>query len=201
MNHPFLRRLALGPVLCDGAMGTILLARGAPSTRAFDELNLTDPRLVGGIHREYIAAGTEVREMDPQVVCNIFREQAEGLLEGGADLLIVETFGDVEELALAVEGIRAACDLPVVAQLTFDEDGLTLAGQTAAAALERLRDLDVQVVGANCGLGPPGRAPPPGSGGGPPSLRPPRGRRSRSQRAWRSCPRRDGGSSAWRSIR
>src|SRR5437763_1908312 len=193
MNHPFLRRLALDPVLCDGAMGTILLARGAPSTRAFDELNLTDPRLVGGIHREYIAAGAEVietntfganrvrltphglaarvreinlhgvkiardarevagenvfvagamgplgrplaevREMDPQVVCNIFREQAEGLLEGGADLLIVETFGDVEELALAVEAIRAACDLPVVAQLTFDEDGLTLAGQTAAA--------------------------------------------------------------------
>src|SRR5918912_963851 len=182
MNHPFLRRLALGPVLCDGAMGTILLARGAPSTRAFDELNLTDPRLVGGIHREYIAAGAEVietntfganrvrlaphglearvreinlhgvkiardarevagenvfvagamgplgrplaevREMDPQLVRDIFREQAEGLLEGGADLLIVETFGDAEELALAVEGIRGACD--------------------------------IQVVGANCGLGP-----------------------------------------------
>src|SRR5256714_2686552 len=214
MNHPFLRRFALGPVLCDGAMGTILLARGALSTRAFDELNLTDPRLVGGIHREYIAAGAEVieantfganrvrlaphglearvreinlhgvkiardarevagenvfvagamgplgrplaevREMAPQRVRDIFREQAEGLLEGGADLLIVETFGDAEELALAVEGIRAACDLPVVAQLTFDEDGLTLAGQTVAAALERLRDLDIQVVGANCGLGP-----------------------------------------------
>jgi homocysteine S-methyltransferase len=214
MNHPFLRRLALGPVLCDGAMGTILLARGAPSTRAFDELNLTDPRLVGGIHREYIAAGAEVietntfganrvrlaphglearvreinlhgvkiardarevagenvfvagamgplgrplaevREMDPQLVRDIFRQQAEGLLEGGADLLIVETFGDAEELVLAVEGIRAACDLPVVAQLTFDEDGLTLAGQTVAAALERLCVLDIQVVGANCGLGP-----------------------------------------------
>ena len=55
MNHPFLRRLTLGPVLCDGAMGTILLARGAPSTHPFDELNLTDRRLVGGIHREYIA--------------------------------------------------------------------------------------------------------------------------------------------------
>jgi homocysteine S-methyltransferase len=195
-------------------MGTILLARGVPSTRAFDELNLTDPRLVGGIHREYIAAGAEVietntfganrvrlaphglearvreinlhgvkiardarevagenvfvagamgplgrplaevREVDPQRVRDIFREQAEGLLEGGADLLIAETFGDAEELALAVEGIRAACDLPVVAQLTFDEDGLTLAGQTVVAALERLRDLDIQVVGANCGLGP-----------------------------------------------
>src|SRR2546425_1115222 len=63
MDHPFVRRLELGgPVLCDGAMGTILLARGAPSTHAFDELNLTDPRLVGGIHREYIAAGAEVIE-------------------------------------------------------------------------------------------------------------------------------------------
>src|SRR5947209_19960437 len=94
--------------------------------------------------------------MAPKVERNIFREQAEGLLEGGADLLIVETFGDGEELALAVEGIRAACDLPVGAQLTFDEDGLTLAGQAVAGALARLRDLDIQVVGAHGGRGPRG---------------------------------------------
>jgi methionine synthase I (cobalamin-dependent) len=46
----------------------------------------------------------EVRAIAPQVVRNIFREQAEGLLDGSADLLIVETFGDTEELALAVRG-------------------------------------------------------------------------------------------------
>ena len=214
MNHPFLARLTLGPVLCDGAMGTMLLARGVPSTHPFDELNLTDPRLVSSVHREYIASGAEVietntfganrarlephglahrvreinlqgvklardarevagesvfvagaigplgkpparvREMDPALVHEIFREQAEGLLEGGVDLLVVETFGDVEELALAVAGARAACDLPIVAQLTFDEDGRTLAGQTAAEVLERLRGLDIQILGANCGLGP-----------------------------------------------
>src|SRR5579883_2185170 len=213
MDHPFITRLRQGPILCDGAMGTILLSRGVPLAQAFDELNLTDPRLIGGIHREYIAAGAEVvetntfganrvrlaphgldgrvreinlhgvklardarevagenvfvagaigplgqspsavREMGADRVREVFREQAEGLVEGGPDLLILETFGDVEELALAVEGARAVTDLPIVAQLTFDE-GRTLAGQTVAAVLDSLRGLSIQVLGANCGLGP-----------------------------------------------
>src|SRR5581483_8270402 len=62
MNHSFTRRLSLGPLLGDGAMGTILLARGVPLAHPFDELNLTDPRLIGGIHREYISAGAELIE-------------------------------------------------------------------------------------------------------------------------------------------
>lgn len=214
MTHPFLRHLARGPVLCDGAMGTLLLAQGVPMSRCFDELNLTDPRRIADIHRAYIAAGAEVvetntfganrvrlapyglagqvrainlqgvkiardareiagedvfvagavgplgqppsvvREMAPGLVREIFQEQVEGLLEGGADLLILETFGDADELAHAVEGARAACDLPIVAQLTFADDGLTLAGQTPARVLERLTGLGVGVIGANCNLGP-----------------------------------------------
>ncbi|HSK14978.1 MAG TPA: bifunctional homocysteine S-methyltransferase/methylenetetrahydrofolate reductase [Gaiellaceae bacterium] len=84
----------------------------------------------------------------------VFREQA-GLLEGrGVDLFLVETFYDLEELATAIGAVRAVSSLPIVAQLTFDEDAQTLSGVTAASALERLAGLDVAVVGANCGLGP-----------------------------------------------
>jgi len=84
----------------------------------------------------------------------VFCEQAR-LLEGrGVDLYMVETFFELEELATAIEAVRSVSTLPIVAQLTFDEDAETLAGVRAAEALERLRDLGVAAVGANCGLGP-----------------------------------------------
>src|ERR687886_1923972 len=62
MIHPFLERLTSGPILCDGAMGTLLYARGIPYERCFDELNLSQPELIQGIHQEYIAAGADVIE-------------------------------------------------------------------------------------------------------------------------------------------
>jgi methionine synthase / methylenetetrahydrofolate reductase(NADPH) len=84
----------------------------------------------------------------------VFQEQA-GLLEGrGVDLFLVETFYDLEELVTAIRAVRAVSSLPIVAQLTFDEDAQTLAGVNAREAIERLREADVAAVGANCGLGP-----------------------------------------------
>jgi methionine synthase / methylenetetrahydrofolate reductase(NADPH) len=84
----------------------------------------------------------------------VFQEQA-GLLEGrGVDVFLVETFYDLEELVTALRAVRAVSSLPIVAQLTFDEDAQTLAGVNARAAIERLREADVAAVGANCGLGP-----------------------------------------------
>src|SRR2546422_8338816 len=62
MAHPFLARVARGPVLADGAMGTMLYARGVAYERCFDELNVSEPGLVQGIHREYIDAGAELIE-------------------------------------------------------------------------------------------------------------------------------------------
>src|SRR4051794_10378619 len=65
MSEPFLHRLQQGPLLCDGAMGTVLYARAPESImhgRCFDELVLTDPELVQNIHREYIAAGAQIIE-------------------------------------------------------------------------------------------------------------------------------------------
>lgn len=62
MPDPFLTRLAQAPLLCDGAMGTLLYARGVPFEHCFDELNLSQPALVQEIHAEYIRAGAEIIE-------------------------------------------------------------------------------------------------------------------------------------------
>ena len=83
----------------------------------------------------------------------LFAEQA-AVLEGrGADLFMVETFYDLEELVDAVEAVRGASSLPIVALLTFDEGAETLAGVTAAEAAARLEGLDVAAIGANHGAG------------------------------------------------
>ena len=84
----------------------------------------------------------------------VFLEQA-ALLEGrGVDLFMVETFFDLEELESAVAAVRSVSSLPIVAQLTFDEDAETLAGVPAREAVLRLSEAGVAAVGANCGLGP-----------------------------------------------
>ena len=58
----FLERLGRGPVLCDGAMGTLLYAKGVFINRCYDELNLSQPEMVGTIHADYVKAGAEVLE-------------------------------------------------------------------------------------------------------------------------------------------
>src|SRR2546423_8320815 len=84
----------------------------------------------------------------------IFREQIEALLEGGADLLILETFSSLAELRQAVLAAQEAGGLPIVAQMSFYEDGHTLSGQSAARVAAVLNDLGVDVMGANCSVGP-----------------------------------------------
>jgi methionine synthase I (cobalamin-dependent)/5,10-methylenetetrahydrofolate reductase len=62
MPHAFSQRLGEGPLLCDGAMGTVLYARGVAPDACFDVLNLNNPRLVQGVHADYIAAGADCIE-------------------------------------------------------------------------------------------------------------------------------------------
>jgi homocysteine S-methyltransferase len=85
---------------------------------------------------------------------DLFAEQA-SILEGrGADLFMVETFYDLEELVAAVEAIRGVSSLPIVALMTFDTDGQTIAGVSAHEAAERLEPFALAAVGANHGAGP-----------------------------------------------
>ena len=62
MRAPFLDRLAQGPLLADGAMGTLLYERGVPFGHCFDQANLSSPGLVEAIHRDYLTAGAELIE-------------------------------------------------------------------------------------------------------------------------------------------
>jgi len=84
----------------------------------------------------------------------LFAEQAQLLEARGVDVFFVETFYDLDELETAVAAVRGVSSLPVVALLTFDEDGETLAGVSAREAALRLRGLDVDALGANHGAGP-----------------------------------------------
>jgi homocysteine S-methyltransferase len=83
-----------------------------------------------------------------------FREQIEGLLEGGADVLLFETFSDLSELLLGVAEARALCDLPVVAQMTFGDDLVAIDGTNPQTAATALAAAGVDAVGVNCGAGP-----------------------------------------------
>ena len=84
---------------------------------------------------------------------DLFAEQAEVLDGRGADLFMLETFYDLDELADAIEAVRTVSALPIVALLTFDEGAETLSGVTAREAAERLSQLDVAAIGANHGAG------------------------------------------------
>jgi len=93
-------------------------------------------------------------ELRPETRTELFAEQAQ-ILEGrGADLFMIETFYDLDELATAIDAVRGISSLPIVALMTFDEDAQTLGGVAAAEAAERLAALDVAAVGANHGAGP-----------------------------------------------
>ena len=214
MKNLFLEQLQQHTLLCDGAMGSLLYARGVSYEQCFDALNVTQPGLIQSIHNEYINAGaqiietntfganrakleaynlgesvreinfraaklaSEAREISGQPVFiagavgpsgrplqapdeqrlselrTIFREQIEALLIGGVELLILETFSSLPELRQAVLAAQEVGGLPIVAQMSFYEDGHTLSGQSAARVAAVLNDLGVDVMGANCSVGP-----------------------------------------------
>jgi methionine synthase I (cobalamin-dependent)/5,10-methylenetetrahydrofolate reductase len=213
MPADLLDRLKKSPVLCDGAMGTLLYAKGIFINRCYDELNLSQPDLIRGVHREYLQAGAEIIEtntfgantfrlarhsiadkvhemnvagarlareaaksFDVWVAGSVgplgirieplgktsfeearaaFREQISALIEGGADLLILETFGYVEELHQAMLAARDVSPrIPVVAQVTIDEDANCLDGSAPEAFAPRLEEWGADVIGCNCSVGP-----------------------------------------------
>ena len=96
----------------------------------------------------------EVERFDAAEQSQAFSEQAQVLEGRGVDLLMLETFFDLEELVAAIEAVRGVSSLPIVALMTFDADGQTLGGVSAEEAAERLAGLDVAAVGANHSAGP-----------------------------------------------
>jgi methionine synthase I (cobalamin-dependent)/5,10-methylenetetrahydrofolate reductase len=92
--------------------------------------------------------------LQPEVARVAFLDQVKALARGGVDLLIFETFSDLDEIREAVCAAREACTLPIIAQMTFTEDFRTPLGYTPEQVVEFLYDLDVDVIGVNCSVGP-----------------------------------------------
>jgi homocysteine S-methyltransferase len=209
----FRDQLSRRVLVADGAMGTMLYARGVFLNRSFDELNLSSPDLVRGIHQDYIKAGSEILETntfganrvrlsafgmaeklkdinragvrlareaarDTAFVAGAigplgvrieplgptsfaearaaFREQVDALVEAGVDLLIFETFGNLDELR---EAVMAAHDsigdtVPIVAQVTIDDFGHLPGGADPETYTREMDSWPVDAIGLNCSVGP-----------------------------------------------
>ncbi len=194
----------------DGAMGTMLYAKGVFVNVCYDELNLKQPNLISDVHREYVKAGAEVIEtntfganpmklsafgladqteeinkaaaelareggrsasvlgaigplgirIEPfgptsrQEALDLFKRQVKGLLDGGVDGFVLETFSDLDEVKAAFHAVRELSDLPVVAQMTVGDDGRTVYGTDVETIAKVLTDEGVDVIGLNCSVGP-----------------------------------------------
>jgi homocysteine S-methyltransferase len=130
---------------------------------AFEEINSAGVRLAREARevtgRDVFVAGSigplgELEVFDPAEHGPLYAEQARVLEGRGVDLFMVETFFDLEELVVAVEAVRGASSLPIVALLTFDDEAEITGGVGATAAAERLAELGVAAIGTNHGAGP-----------------------------------------------
>jgi methionine synthase I (cobalamin-dependent)/5,10-methylenetetrahydrofolate reductase len=208
---PFLEALDERVLVCDGAMGTMLYAKGVFINRCFDALNLTQPDVVSDVHQDYVRAGADVIEtntfganrvklrafglsdriqeinaegarlarqaaggrayvagaigplgirIEPWGKTGVdeaeafFREQAQALADGGVDLFILETFRDLNELGAAIAAVRSVCALPIVAQMTIEDDGNSLDGTPPEQFAPELERRGADVIGVNCSIGP-----------------------------------------------
>lgn len=198
-------------IIGDGALGTLLQARGLPAGLLPEAWNETHPDAVMDIHRAYAEAGADYvttntfggsrprlnegglgdrvaetnrlavelarravegrawvagsvgptgRLMEPfgdlsiAEAEEIFAEQVSALLEGGVDLLVLETHHDLEEAGAALRMARERTDLPIFCTFAFNAQGRTMMGLRAARAAQRMQELGADAVGANCGDGP-----------------------------------------------
>src|SRR6476619_6004186 len=208
---PFLEALDERVLVCDGAMGTMLYAKGVFINKSFDALNVTQPDLVAEVHQEYVRAGADIIEtntfganriklgsfgladklraineqgariarhaadekayvagsigplgirIEPWGKTGVdeardyFREQAEALAAGGVDLFILETFRDLNEIGAAIDAVRSVSNLPIIAQMTTEEDGNTLDGTPPERFAPELERRGASIIGVNCAVGP-----------------------------------------------
>jgi len=211
INSPFLHALDERVLVCDGAMGTMLYARGVFINRCFDSLNILSPDTVIEVHQDYVRAGADVLEtntfganrlklrsfglgdkvreinaeaarlarkaardqvyvagaigplgvriepwgkMGTDEAEAFFREQAEALAAGGVDLFILETFRDLNEIGAAIAAVRGVSSLPIVAQMTIEDDGNSLDGTPPERFAPEMERRGADVVGVNCSIGP-----------------------------------------------
>ena len=154
---------AFAPVLAEYGQGhrvrELNLAAVALARNAAEEFSTVDrPRWVAGS----IGPGTkfptlgQIRYADLR---DAYEEQSEALVEGGADLIVIETVFDLLQAKAAVNGARramarAGVRLPIQCQVTIELTGTMLPGTEVGAALVALQAMDVDIIGLNCATGP-----------------------------------------------
>src|SRR5262249_31661447 len=126
--------------------------RGVKIAREAREAAAHEVLIAGSIGPLGIAP--EMTQVSTEEILEIYREQAQALEERGVDLFILETFSNPGVLLTGAAAIGGFSALPIVAQLTFSEEGLTLGGIGPADAAALLAKKNVQVLGTNCTLGP-----------------------------------------------
>ncbi len=129
-----------------------LNSRGVKIAREARESAAREVLIAGSIGP--LGIGVQARHPEPQQILAVFHEQALALEERGVDLFVLETFSYIEELQLAIDAIRSFSSLPIVAQLTYSEEGTIYGDLTPLLAAAMLKEKNVQAVGANCTLGP-----------------------------------------------
>jgi homocysteine S-methyltransferase len=129
-----------------------LNSRGVKIAREARESAAREVLIAGSIGP--LGLGVQSRHPAADEILDIFHEQALALEERGVDFYILETFSYIEELLLAIDAIRSFSGLPIVAQLTYSEEGTTYGDVRPAGAAAQLKNKNVQVIGANCTLGP-----------------------------------------------
>jgi methionine synthase / methylenetetrahydrofolate reductase(NADPH) len=129
-----------------------LNSRGVKIAREARESASREVLIAGSIGP--LGIGVQARHPEPDEIRDIFHEQAMALEERGVDLFCLETFTYIEELLLAIDAIRSFSGLPIIAQLTYSEEGMAYGDLSPSAAAAQLMEKNVQVIGANCTLGP-----------------------------------------------
>jgi homocysteine S-methyltransferase len=129
-----------------------LNSRGVKIAREARESAAREVLIAGSIGP--LGLGVQARHPDDKEILDVFYEQALALEDRGVDFYILETFSYIEEILLAVDAIRSFSGLPIVAQLTYSEEGTTHGDLRPSEAAAQLKNKNVQVIGANCTLGP-----------------------------------------------
>ena len=93
-------------------------------------------------------------ELQFEELVDIYKEQVKVVADAGVDLFIIETLMSLQETRAAVLAIRETCDLPIMASMTYNEDGRSLYGTDPVTAVVTLQSLGADAVGMNCSTGP-----------------------------------------------
>jgi methionine synthase / methylenetetrahydrofolate reductase(NADPH) len=129
-----------------------LNSRGVKIAREARESAASEVLIAGSIGP--LGIGVQARHPEPDQILAVFHEQALALEERGVDLFVLETFSYIEELLLAIDAIRSFSSLPIIAQLTFSEEGTIFGDISPLLAASMLKGKNAQAIGANCTLGP-----------------------------------------------